>query len=833
MTPRVILGVPEWNLNGVCVFAANLARGLCARGFDARLFITEEHTPLVDYPRVGGPAPDDIVVDHLRLGRHDRWSDAWIGVERYLEEQAPCIYIPNHDFRASCVTPRLSSRVTVIGMIHADNALEYEHVSRLARHWDAVVAVSPAIRRRAAIEMPWLAPRLAAIPIGVPLPAHVTERPPSAVLRLVYHGELRAHQKRVLDLIAMLESLVRCGVRARLTLVGDGTARSDIEARGAQLIASGALVLLGARSHAETLAELERHDVYVLASEFEGTPNALLEAMARGCVPVVSDLDTLASVVSHGVSGLRFNPGDVDAFAAAVASLADDSARRAAMAACAAATVRDGLYTLDRMIDGWVSLMARLDAARAPRRPRARMHPPPPRMGGVSILPGAFQSSARLTNRIPMWPDPRSPRGASRLHPSHVAPLAEHRIIFAATSGRISGVDVFAVHLVRALIVRGHRAEILVTRPDEPVADPLPFPDDIPVRTLNVSLRSSWRERWWALADELSSGNMPAIFVPNYDWRHSGISPTLPSAVKIVGIAHSDDPQHYEHVVRLGESWNAIVAVSDTIACEITSLAPDLSSRLATIPYGVPVPASMKRTPRRDGEPLRIVYVGRLARYQKRVLSLVDIADALTARGVHFELIVAGAGGDQGDFLQAASAHLLDERIRFVGALSNEMVHTLLDRAHAFVLPSDFEGLPVALLEAMSHGVVPVVSDIRSGVRQVVRDGENGFRVSSGHAQAFAERLATLAWDPALNITMGAAAYATIANGPYHVEVMCDAYLDLFSRVATTPFARPISAARHPADMRGLRSWLPPELPTPAQVSLRLHQIARRITRGG
>ena len=52
-TPRVIVGLPEWNLNGVCVFSANLVRGLSARGVDARLFITEEHTPLVDYPRVG------------------------------------------------------------------------------------------------------------------------------------------------------------------------------------------------------------------------------------------------------------------------------------------------------------------------------------------------------------------------------------------------------------------------------------------------------------------------------------------------------------------------------------------------------------------------------------------------------------------------------------------------------------------------------------------------------------------------------------------------------------------------------------------------------------
>lgn len=835
MTRRVILGLPEWNLNGVCIFAANLVRALNARGHDARLFITEEGSPLVDYPRVGAPPPADVPVDRLRLTAHDRWSDAWIGVERYLEEQGPCVYIPNHDFRASCVTPRLSERVTVIGMIHADNALEYEHVGRLARHWDAVVAVNPSIRRRAAMEMPWLASRLAAIPIGVPLPARVAAREPSETLRLVYHGELRAHQKRVLDLVGMLQALVARGVRARLTLVGDGPARADVEASGASLIADGHLVLRGALPHAETLAELERHDVYVLASEFEGTPNALLEAMARGCVPVVSDLETLASVVTHGDNGLRFPPGDVTAFADAVASLAGAPERRAAMAERATATVRGGRWALDTMVDTWLSLLERVELAKAasPRRPRSRMSPPPPTMGGVSILPGRFDGSARLANRVPMWPDPLRPSKVHRARAPHRAPLADHRIVFAATSGRISGVDIFAVHLVRALVSRGFDAEILVTRPDEPVPDPLPFPGDVPVRRLSVTPRTSWRARWKGLADDLERDGAPVLYVPNYDWRHSGISPSLASTVKIVGIVHSDDPQHYEHALRLGDAWNGIVAVSDAIAREVQALAPRFSQRLETIPYGVPVPSAAAPRTRRPGDPLRIVYAGRLARYQKRALDVVGVADALAARGIPFELVVAGGGPEQGDFLAAAARHLVGGRLRFVGGIPNDMVQELLSRADAFLLPSAFEGLPVALLEAMACGAVPVVSDIRSGVRQVVRHAESGFLVAPGDVHGFADRLAELALDPDRTTRMSVAAHAAVRDGPFTVDAMCDHYLDFFDRVASSPFARPDAPPRHPPDIAGLRAWLPPELPTPAQVSARLRQLARRALGGG
>jgi glycosyltransferase involved in cell wall biosynthesis len=295
-----------------------------------------------------------------------------------------------------------------------------------------------------------------------------------------------------------------------------------------------------------------------------------------------------------------------------------------------------------------------------------------------------------------------------------------------------------------------------------------------------------------------------------------------------VGVVHSDDPPHYEHALRLGDSWNAIVAVSDAIAREVTALAPALAPRLATIPYGVPMPRRGARGARAPG-PLRIVYAGRIARHQKRALDLPCIADALTALGVDFEIVVAGGGPDQADFLRAAASHLMDGRIRFVGAQPNDAVLDLFSRADVFVLPSSFEGLPVSLLEAMAHGAVPVVADVRSGVRELIRDGENGFLVPVGDVRRFAERIALLARDPARLAGTSARALASVEAGPYSVEAMCDAYVALFERVASTPFARPISGVRPPADLTGLRAWLPPELPTLAQLQARVRQGARRL----
>jgi glycosyltransferase involved in cell wall biosynthesis len=829
---RIIIGQPEWNLNGVCVFAANLIRGLRARGEDARLLLTEEHTPLVSHVRHGPPLPADLPTDRIRLTAHDRWSEAWTALERYLEENAPCVWIPNADFRATCVAPRLSSRVTVVGVLHDDSALHYEHAAHQARAWDAVVAVNPVIQRRAASLMRWLAGKLTTIPIGVPLPNAVPRRPPAKELRLVYHGVLRQRQKRILDLVDILKSLDTRGVPARLCLIGDGEARAEIEARAGRFLADGRLVLRGTLPHGQALAALGEHDAYVLCSDYEGLPNAMLEAMARGCVPVVSDIATLADVVRDGHTGFRCPPGDVEAFASALAGLAAEPVRLAEMAQKAAASVRERGYDLETMVERWQALFARLEGrAQGGGRRRGPMGPPPATLGGLSIYQVTWDGFPGLSNRVPLWPEPLAPRPARGHHASHCAPLRDHRVVLGVTSGRLSGVDVFSVRLVQALRDRGLRAEILVSHPDEQVPDPLPIPEDVPVRRLPVAPGDSWRRRWKLMRRSLTEDG-PCVYIPNYDYQHSGICGTLPGSVKVVGIVHSDDPVHYAHCLRLGATWNSMVAVSQAIARELRALAPALADRLRVIPYGVELPARREPSPGQAGGPLRLLYAGRLVRYQKRALDLPRILAALAARGVSVELTVAGSGSDEREFLNASTQFLVNGQMRFVGGIANEHVATLMARSDVLVLPSAFEGLPVALLEAMAHGLVPVAAHCRSGVDEVIRPGENGFLVPVGDVDGFADRIAQLAGAPERLARMGRAARDTIEGGPFTVRAMADSYAALLEEVAAQPFSRPMTGLLLPDNLRGLRSWLPPVLPEPLRALLALPGwLARGVTR--
>ena len=234
-----------------------------------------------------------------------------------------------------------------------------------------------------------------------------------------------------------------------------------------------------------------------------------------------------------------------------------------------------------------------------------------------------------------------------------------------------------------------------------------------------------------------------------------------------------------------------------------------LSDRLHTIPYGVPLPERREQPPRLAGVPLRLLFAGRLARYQKRAFDLLGILKALAARGVDVEVTVAGGGPEAAEFRYKASSYIESCQMHLLGCLDNRQLQELMSQQDVFVLPSAFEGLPVSLLEAMAHGLVPVAAHCRSGVDQVIEHGRNGFLIPIGDVEGFADRIAQLAVDPEQMTRMSQAARRTIEEGPFTVDAMVEAYIGLMEKAALQPFSRPMTGMLPPEYLRGWRSWLP------------------------
>ena len=121
-----------------------------------------------------------------------------------------------------------------------------------------------------------------------------------------------------------------------------------------------------------------------------------------------------------------------------------------------------------------------------------------------------------------------------------------------------------------------------------------------------------------------------------------------------------------------------------------------------------------------------ILYLGRIVPEK----GLTYLVNAFKQVKTDKKLIIAGGSSDTGDYmkqLQELSAD--DPRIRFVGFVQGQLLEELYSNAYTYVLPSDLEGMPLSLLEAMSYGNCCLTSDIPE-CTQVIGDMGVTFRKS-------------------------------------------------------------------------------------------------------
>jgi glycosyltransferase involved in cell wall biosynthesis len=250
----------------------------------------------------------------------------------------------------------------------------------------------------------------------------------------------------------------------------------------------------------------------------------------------------------------------------------------------------------------------------------------------------------------------------------------------------------------------------------------------------------------------------------------------LSSRVGVAAVRHSDDPEYYDAARRWGRFWDVAVAVSRRVAEEAARRCPTLP--VEVIPHAVPCPVEVTARPRRPGT-LKMIYAGALKRYQKRIFDLLHIARSLNRAGIDYRLTVAGGGPDEASFLRSARGL---PGVHPVGTVPPDAMSDLYREHDVFLLPSDFEGFPLALAEAMAQGCVPVVRDIASGVPELVRDGENGFVIPHGRPEIFTERLVSLARQPGTLNERSANAHRTILENFSDERRWAGRYLDLFEK---------------------------------------------------
>ncbi|MCX6966540.1 MAG: glycosyltransferase family 4 protein, partial [Verrucomicrobia bacterium] len=346
---------------------------------------------------------------------------------------------------------------------------------------------------------------------------------------------------------------------------------------------------------------------------------------------------------------------------------------------------------------------------------------------------------------------------------------------FAFVSGNLNlgGSTTFLCNIAGELVRRGVSVRVFCTQKHHPLAADFES-QNIPVFTADER-RWIYEDRIAALLKELRAFE-PTLVAGCLAPASFEILRYLPPGIRRVGMVQSDDPGVYGCLAAYREKIDAVVGVSKTIAARLQAMEAFAGKQIACIPYGVPMPASIPAAPSCGG-PLRILYLGRLDEDQKRVRLFPEIYRHLCASGIPFRWTLAGEGPERA-FLEAKmSGGGPDQHVLFTGQVDYANVPLLLQNQDVLLLTSTFEGLPLSLLEAMGQGLVPVVSDLESGIREVV-DEINGLLVPVDNIEGYARALVHLHKDREELTQKRTTARARVFPA-YSIAAMADRWMQL------------------------------------------------------
>ncbi len=217
-------------------------------------------------------------------------------------------------------------------------------------------------------------------------------------------------------------------------------------------------------------------------------------------------------------------------------------------------------------------------------------------------------------------------------------------------------------------------------------------------------------------------------------------------------------------IITLAETWRSFYV-------DVLGIDP---ARTLILKNPVNLPATTPPSP--PAPPVRLLYLGMLSA-PKGAFDLIEaMANIDQAKRSKLHLTMAGHGQLEEAKARVAAAGL-DEIIELRGWINTDERDELLKKTHIFVLPSHYEGLPMALLEAMSFGLAPIATPV-GGIPDVLRDGENGLLVPTEEPRVLADAILRLAGDDGLRQRLSQAARSSVE--PYSADGYAEALIEIY-----------------------------------------------------
>ncbi len=234
-------------------------------------------------------------------------------------------------------------------------------------------------------------------------------------------------------------------------------------------------------------------------------------------------------------------------------------------------------------------------------------------------------------------------------------------------------------------------------------------------------------------------------------------------------VSERNDPRHDGRGRGMLAYCNAIYRTARAVVFQTRAEEECFDAAVCRKGIIIPNPVSVEGVTRREGEGFTVVTAGRLAE-QKNHKMLMDAMAQLDGA----TCTIYGEGELREELEGYLAEKQLEGKVSLPGHAAD--IHEKVAAASAFVLTSEYEGLPNALIEAMMLGIPCITTDY-PGSDEVVEDGKTGFIIPRGDAAALAQKLRWLMEHPEEARRLGGNAKQEAAR--YRTENVIRAWRDV------------------------------------------------------
>ncbi len=262
-------------------------------------------------------------------------------------------------------------------------------------------------------------------------------------------------------------------------------------------------------------------------------------------------------------------------------------------------------------------------------------------------------------------------------------------------------------------------------------------------------------------------------------------TPYFNDSLRIVVAVHSINPSTLKLCRAYADRISAWVCISQGV---MERFLRKLPKRFHHKVHLIPNAVEETLCPKTDytlGNPLRILFVGRIEDTSKGCGKLPKILAELKKRGVAAQLDLYGYFHNwEQQFWAVVDKAGVHEQVNYRGEIAHEQIYPMMVKYDVFIAPSNFEGFPLSISEAMMAGLPCLVSRIDRVTDWIMTDGETGLLAEKMDIKGFADKLELLVRNPGLAEKIGQAGRARIrdlASFKSHGKL----YAELLQQVST------------------------------------------------